>query len=41
LGNGENVTYVDPELDLVAVVRWIDGGSLDGFVSRVRAAVVK
>jgi CubicO group peptidase (beta-lactamase class C family) len=41
LGNGENVTYVEPELDLVAVVRWIDGGSLDGFVSRVRAAVVK
>jgi CubicO group peptidase (beta-lactamase class C family) len=41
LGNGENVTYVDPELDLVAVVRWIDGESLDGFVSRVRAAVVR
>jgi len=41
LGNGENVTYVDPELDLVAVVRWIDGEALEGFVSRVRAAVTR
>jgi CubicO group peptidase (beta-lactamase class C family) len=41
LGNGANVIYVDPDLDLVAVVRWIDsaGSTLDGFVSRLRAAV--
>ncbi len=41
LGNGANVIYVDPDLDLVAVVRWIDpaGPALDGFVSRLRASV--
>ncbi len=41
LGNGANVIYVDPELDLVAIVRWIDPApaALDGFVSRLRAAV--
>lgn len=41
LGNGANVIYVDPDLDVVAVVRWIDPepGNLDGFVSRLRAAV--
>ena len=41
LGNGANVIYVDPDLDLVAVVRWIDSSpsTLDGFVSRLRAAI--
>ena len=39
VGNGANVIYVDPNLDLVAVVRWIDSGDLNGFVARVRAAV--
>jgi CubicO group peptidase (beta-lactamase class C family) len=41
LGNGANVIYVDPDLDLVAVVRWIDSSpsTLDGLVSRLRAAV--
>src|SRR4051794_38751095 len=41
VGNGANVVYVDPDLDLVAVVRWIEPGnpSLDGFVSKLRAAV--
>lgn len=41
VGNGANVIYVDPELDLVAVVRWIEPGNetMDGFVSRLRAAV--
>jgi len=38
-GNGANVIYVDPDLDVVAVVRWIEAGAMDGFVSRLRAAV--
>jgi CubicO group peptidase (beta-lactamase class C family) len=38
-GAGANVIYVDPENDLVAVVRWIEGGAADGFISRVLEAV--
>jgi hypothetical protein len=38
LGNGTNVVYVDPEHDLVAVVRWIDNSAIDGFVQRLLAA---
>ncbi len=40
LGNGANVIYIDPDLDIVAVIRWIDPdpASLDGFVSRLRSA---
>jgi hypothetical protein len=30
--------YVDPENDLVAVVRWIDRKALDEFVKRLLAA---
>ena len=40
LGNGTNAIYVDPEHDLVVVVRWIEQPALDGFVRRVLAAVV-
>ena len=29
--------FVDPEHDLVAVARWIEGGAIDGFVKRVLA----
>jgi CubicO group peptidase (beta-lactamase class C family) len=32
IGNGTNMVYVDRENDLVAVVRWIDNSSLDGFI---------
>ena len=39
LGNGTNMVYVDPDHDLVAVVRWIERESLDGFVKRLVAAV--
>jgi CubicO group peptidase (beta-lactamase class C family) len=39
LGNGTNVVYVDPEHDLVAVVRWIENGAVDGFLQRLLAAV--
>jgi CubicO group peptidase (beta-lactamase class C family) len=38
-GNGLNMVYVDPEHDLVAVVRWIENGAADGFVKRLIAAV--
>jgi len=40
VGNGANIIYVDPEADVVAVVRWIESKSLDGFVGRLRAALV-
>ena len=32
IGNGTNMVYVDPEKDVVAVARWINGGAMDGFV---------
>ena len=38
-GNGLNMIYVDPENDLVAVVRWIDNNAVDGFLKRLIAAV--
>jgi CubicO group peptidase (beta-lactamase class C family) len=38
LGNGTNMIYVDPENDVVAVVRWIDRKALDEFVKRLLAA---
>ncbi len=31
-GAGSNVVFIDPDHDLVAVVRWINKASLDGFV---------
>jgi hypothetical protein len=31
--------YVDPENDLVAVLRWIDRPQIDGFVKRLLEAV--
>jgi CubicO group peptidase (beta-lactamase class C family) len=39
IGNGANLIYVDPEHDLVAVVRWLDNKAADGFVQRLLAAV--
>jgi CubicO group peptidase (beta-lactamase class C family) len=39
VGNGTNVVYVDPEHDLVAVVRWIENAAVDGFVQRLVGAV--
>lgn len=41
VGNGTNLIYVDPEHDLVAVVRWIDGKAIDGFLQKLIAAVEK
>jgi CubicO group peptidase (beta-lactamase class C family) len=39
IGNGTNMIYVDPEHDLVAVVRWIDNGAIDGFLNRLLTAI--
>jgi len=39
IGNGTNVIYVDPEHDLVAVVRWIEYRSVDEFLKRLTAAI--
>ena len=33
IGLGNNIICVDPEHDVVAVMRWIDGGAIDGFVA--------
>ncbi len=39
VGNGTNVIIVDPEHDLVAVVRWIESNAaIDGFIQRLLAA---
>lgn len=39
IGNGTNIIYVDPEHDLVAVVRWIDNAAVDGFLERLLASL--
>src|SRR6202521_5316140 len=39
IGNGTNMIYVDPEHDVVAVVRWIDTKAMDEFVTRLLAAI--
>ena len=38
-GNGTNFIYVDPENDVVAVLRWIDRPAIDGFVKKLLAAI--
>lgn len=39
LGAGTNLIWIDPEHDLVAVVRWIDNGQTDEFIRRVMASL--
>lgn len=39
LGAGSNVVYIDPEHDIVAVVRWIDGSARNEFIERLSAAI--
>jgi CubicO group peptidase (beta-lactamase class C family) len=39
IGNGTNIIYVDPDHDVVAVVRWIDNKAIDDFLKRLLAAV--
>jgi CubicO group peptidase (beta-lactamase class C family) len=38
-GAGSNVIWIDPEHDLVAVIRWIDKTAVDGFVKLVLDSV--
>jgi hypothetical protein len=38
LGNGNNIIYVDPDHDLVIVLRWVTGRSIDGIVKRMLEA---
>jgi CubicO group peptidase (beta-lactamase class C family) len=38
-GAGSNIIYVDPENDLVVVVRWIQQRALGDFIARVLAAI--
>ena len=40
LGAGSSLVWLAPSLDLVAVVRWIDGASVDGLLRAITAAVV-
>lgn len=41
IGNGTNAIYVDPEHDLVAVIKWMDDKSIDGFLKLVLTALPK
>ena len=41
IGNGTNFIYVDPEHDLVAVVRWIANSAMDGMVKQILASIGK
>jgi len=41
LGNGTNMIYVDRKNELIAVVRWIEGSAMDGFISKLLSAVKK
>ena len=41
IGNGTNMIYVDRKNELVAVVRWIENGAMDGFVSRMLSSLNK
>lgn len=39
VGKGANIIWVDPEHDILAVVRWIDRAHVDGFIQRVLGAL--
>ncbi len=39
VGAGNNIIYVDPDHDLVVVVRWIQGGALDDFIGTIIQAI--
>ena len=38
-GAGGNITWIDPQHELVAVMRWMDPASVDGFIRLVMAAI--
>ena len=39
LGAGQHVLWVDPELDLVVVARWVDNAKVDDLIARVMASL--
>lgn len=39
IGNGTNAIYVDPEHELVAVIKWMDDKSIDGFLKILLSAI--
>jgi CubicO group peptidase (beta-lactamase class C family) len=39
VGAGGNLTWIDPEHDLVAVLRWTESTAMDGFMARTLAAI--
>ncbi len=39
VGNGTNVIYVDPEHDLVIVLRWIENAKIDEFIQKINASL--
>ena len=41
IGNGTNIIYVDPENEIVAVLRWIDRPAIDEFIKRLLAATTR
>ncbi len=41
LGNGTNLIYVDPENDLVIVLRWIANDKIDEFIQKLNASLSK
>ena len=38
-GAGSNLIWIDPDHDLVVVVRWLNKASVDGFVKRIMASI--
>ena len=40
LGAGSSLVWLAPGLDLVAVIRWVDGASVDGLLRAITAAVL-
>jgi len=39
-GAGSNIIWIDPEHDLVTVMRWINKAAVDGFLGRLLGAIV-
>ena len=39
-GAGANYVWIDPDCDLVVVVRWIDAGSMNEFTALVMDSIV-
>jgi CubicO group peptidase (beta-lactamase class C family) len=41
VGNGTNLIYVDPENDLVIVLRWIENGKIDEFIQKLNESLIE